>query len=246
MSERSLNIAGTVASIVGLLVTVLTVFFTEYKIMALISLFIFEIALVLIWFYYVKQKHRVVYPYEYEIQFQNAKYIFESPSKMEYELFAVIRITRPHLPNLIWKNTWSGRGNISIKSVYSNKIIPHKLDGTTGEISFYYPSSSAYKFGDIVVVAYKIICEDLANQNIPELNQYIRVPTELAVAEVVLTYKDENSPASFNFRPIETGSHSLVTFQKDSDIEFNKGLRSYRVVIPNPEMHHVYQIKWDS
>lgn len=245
MSDRVIAVLGTIASVLGLVVTIITVIFTEYKVISLISLFVLEIILAFIWLHYVKQKNKVVFPYDHENEYLMLRYVLETENKMEYEIIRVQKITKPNIPKLPLRVFWSGRGNITIESAFSNQKIDYNFDAKTGEISFYYPTPSVYKFGDIVVVHVRMLLEDTTNQNSPELSWHVRVPTKLCVMEVILKYKDGNSPASFNYRPVEGGGHSLITYQKERDVVFDTKSRSYRVVITNPITHYVYQLKWN-
>jgi hypothetical protein len=92
MTDRTLTILGTVASALGLVISIITVIFTEYKMASLISLFVVELIVILIWTYYAKQKNRVMFPYDYEVGIDAARYVFETESKMTYESTTVIKV----------------------------------------------------------------------------------------------------------------------------------------------------------
>ena len=72
MTEKSINIIGAFASVIALVITLLTVFFTEYKVISLVSLLVFETLCILIWIYYQRKKSKIIYPYEYEAECREA------------------------------------------------------------------------------------------------------------------------------------------------------------------------------
>jgi hypothetical protein len=245
MSNRTISILGVIVSGLGVIVSIITIVFTQYKIASLISLFVVEVFVIVIWLYYAKQKNKVLYPYEYEIKFRSLRYVFESEDKMCFECTEVLRITHPNVPHKQVRHFWSGRGNITLETPLIPQEPGKHVNGETGEISFNYPTLPASRFGDTVVVRYALHLEDMTGHNRPELYTRIKYPTDLLVMEVILTYKDNSGPASFGHRPVEDDPAAFLPYQNLIDLPFDTKLKSFRRVIPKPTLHHKYQIKWE-
>jgi hypothetical protein len=245
MTDRTINIIALVVSAVGLIVTVITVFFTNYKIAALISLFVVEAVIIGVWFFYAKKKHNLIYPYQYESDFRMLRYVFETADQMLFECTDALRITNPSLPSKPIKLFWSGRGNVKLDTPLLTRKPTLSADQITGEINFTYPTLPARKFGDTTAVHFSVQLEDSAGQNKPELYTRITYPVQIVVLEVVLKYKDKSNPAAFGSRLLEGQPSDLLPYQKISDIAFDEKTKSYRIVIPNPTLGHIYQLKWE-
>lgn len=227
-----------------MVVSIITVLFTQYKVISLISLFVVEVFVIMIWLYYAKQKTRSIYPYEYECKLRLSRYVFEAENKMSYEVTEILRITNPHVPGRQIKLFWSGRGTATLETPFLSQKPNFTIDGKNGEISFYYPTLPDQKFGDTAIIHFVLHLEDTTSLNKPELYTRITIPTAMIVMEVVLKYKDSALPASLS--STEDGDPSaFIAFQKLAEIPFDIKTKSFRSIIPNPILHHKYQIKWE-
>lgn len=245
MSNRTISILGLIISVLGVIVSAITIIFTQYKFISLLSLFVVEGFVVIIWWLYVRQKNKVLYPHDYESKFRAMKYVFESPNKMTCEVIEVFKITRPYMPRKPIKLFWSGRGQLTLETPLLSQEIKPAVDGLTGEIRFDYPLFPASKFGDVAVVAYKLNLEDATAENKPELYAQVNNPTDLLVMEVILRYKQDAQPAWFGSRRIEGDPSAFLAYEKIDDIPFDTNLKAFRRVISKPFLHHKYQIKWE-
>jgi len=226
-------------------VSIITIVFTQYKIASLISLFVVEIFVVVIWLYYARQKNRTLYPYPYECLLRETRYVFESENKMSYEMTEVIKITHPNLTNREIKLFWSGRGLVTLETPLLTHKPQFNIDGKTGEINFAYPTIPDRKFGDTAIVYFILTLEDSTELNIPELYTRITSPTRMLVMEVVLKYKESAKAAVLGNKPLEGDPYAFLGYQKLADLPFDIKTKSFRSIIPNPILHHNYQIKWE-
>lgn len=240
MSEKSINIIGAIASIIALIITLLTLIFTEYKVISLVSLLIFETICILIWIYYQRQQSKIVYPYQYEAECLVRRYVFESATRMEFEVVGVYRVTAPHLSVLPLSAHWSGRGPLSIESAFLKDNLDFNFDGKTGEISFNFPLSHTHRFGETIPVHFRMKLEDASRQNEPHNSLLIARPVRLLVLETSLKYKEHNPPAILYYMPPSV----YRVEQKEKEIPFDEATRSYRVIIPNPILGYEYRLKW--
>jgi hypothetical protein len=245
MSDRTLTVLGVIVSVLGLAVSVITVFFTDYKIAALISLFVVEAAMACIWFFFARQKNKAVYPYPYDCKLRLVRYVFDTPDKMTFELTEVSRITSPNIPEKLVKLTWSGRGKALLETPLLTQKPLLSFDGNSGEISFTYPTAPDRKFGDTSTIHFKLDLDDTSGSNRPELYTRITFPIQLVVMEVILKYKETSEPALVSSRLMEGQPSPFDSYQKLADLPFDAKSRSYRMIIPTPTLNHVYQIKWE-
>ncbi len=246
MSDRTLTLYGTIASVLGLAASIVAALFTQYKVVSLLSLFVVEAVVILIWLHYAKQKNRTIFPHPYEAELEYLRYVFDNENSMVYEVVVVLKVTSPSLPTKRVSSVWSGRGPVSLETPLLNEKLPMSVDGATGKIEFSYPLSPHHRFGDTAVSFYKLTLRDDTGHNVPELYLSVKRPTKLVIMEVCLKYKQTNPPASLGIVPAgDGGIRPITTFLPESAIQFDEQTKSYRVVIPNPRQGHVYQLKWD-
>lgn len=243
MSDKLISIVGTLASILGLLIAIYSVLFTQYQIFSLVSLIVFESICILIWLYYTKKRNLLSYPHPFEIKCIISRYTYEDDKTMELESIKVVKITKPYADKIEKSLSWSGRGNVKFESLFLNKSPLIKVDGQTGEVTFDYPIPSS-RFGDTIVEQFKLKMTDKTGENIPHLSYHAKYPTDLAVLEVILKYKDNNEPATFGFRTKFREGSSYTHEQKEKFVPFDLKTRSYRVEIPNPILGYTYAITW--
>lgn len=241
MSDKKITIIGTVASVFGLLLTIYVAMSPKDKVTLLISLILFETIGLIIWIYFVRAKNLLTSPYEYENECVIFREVYESEGKSEMEIINVIRVTTAHLSMLPISVIWSGKGNLKISSDFSGQDIQYNYDGRSGKISFNYPISQSYKFGDTVVIHYRINCDDITGDGAPEMAFFARKPTRLCVLETILKYKETNPPAIFSYAS-EVGAITINT--KIKDVNFDEKAKSYRVNIPNPTLNYAYKLTW--
>lgn len=243
LSDRTLVIIGAAASL-----GTMAVVFVGHPVVSLLSLLVLETVLIGVWFYYVRKKHNLLYPYPYEVSVVSYRYVFESRVKMTFEAVKVVKVTQANLAKLPLTYTWTGsRGNIVVKSEFfpGKKIREIDVDheSESGEIQVKYPVPPGCKVGENVVVHLRMGLEDSANQNEPKLSYSNTHPTRLCIMEVILDYKDKNPPAVLERRL--RSSSSLRQYQKEEDVEFHKKTRSYHVMVVDPRRECEYRLVWN-
>src|ERR1039458_5806195 len=83
---RSLDTWGAIASIVGFVASICMIVFTDCKAAALLSLLIAETVALLVWWHYCRKRSLCTHPFDHEELLQYIRYIFHSPTKMQYEV----------------------------------------------------------------------------------------------------------------------------------------------------------------
>lgn len=240
---RSLDTWGAIASIVGFIASICMIVFTDYKVAALLSLLIAETVALLVWWHYCRKRSLCVHPYDREEMLQYLRYVFFAPTKMQYEVVEVCRVTQPTLAALPVKLTWSGRGTVRVKSALVADEIPIASDGQSGELSFIFPLPEVKRFGESFVTQYVLELEDSGQQNIPKLSKSVRRPCGLLVFEAVLHYKSECPPAQLIWLPLDNPS-SLKGSTKIADIPFDVSTRSFRAVVAAPVLGRIVKSKF--
>ena len=242
MTQLTVNILGSIASILGLIVALLAVFSEEYRFLSVVSLLIVETLGIAVWIYYVRSRHKREYPYDWEAEFYLFRYIYDSPTKAHYEVIRSLRVTTHRLNQFPIRHWWNGRGNISLRSIYSAEEIPFEHDGKTGTIKFNYPLHKDYTFGDSLTTHYTFDLEDMSKTESPDLSLLVMTQVKLVVFEVVLKYKQENANAVFSDKLIEDSSAHMGT--KICEIPFDPHRRTYRKVFSNPTIGYTYRLNW--
>jgi hypothetical protein len=192
---RSLDTWGAIASIVGFVASICMIVFTDYKAAALLSLLIAETVALLVWWHYCRKRSLCTHPFDHEELLQYIRYIFHSPTKMQYEVVEICRVTKATVASHPVKLTWSGRGTAKVKSALVADEIPISSDGQSGGLSFVLPLPEVKRFGETFTAQFAVDLEDSSQQNIPKLSKSVRRPCGLLVFEVVLKHRNECPPA---------------------------------------------------
>lgn len=241
-SDRQVAVIGTVASILGLCVSI----FTQYKFASLISLLIFETSALIIWVHYVRQRNTAIFPYAYEYTLIYHRYTYNTQTEMDYEVLMILKVTCSMLSELPIPAWWYGSGTIAIKDLVSGKAIGHKVDGTTKQIFFHYPLDRAYRFDEAIVVRFFMKLHDPGDQELPELSKRIDRPTQLYISEVCLKYKEDNPAATLSTGLMSTDLHNpfRIIYQPLDKAEFDKVTKTYRAVFTHPKVGYIYRMDW--
>ncbi len=242
--SRTLDTLGAIASIVGFVASICMIALTDYKVAALVSLLIAETVIVAVWWHYVRRRNACVHPFEREEVFQYVRYVFDTPTKMSYEVTEVSRIMQPVVTAIPVKLTWSGRGTVSVRSHLIQGEIPFTSDGQTGELSFSFPLSEPRRFGETVLIQYTLELEDTSQQNVPKLSKTVRRPCQFFILEAVLRHRSVCQPAQLVWVPLDNPSH-LRPASKIADVPFDTFTHSYRISLPCPIVGRSYQLHWN-
>ena len=158
------------------------IFFTDFKVAALVSLLVAESVIVGAWVFYARKFRVVTHPYPREDVLDYVRYIFDSPTSVTYDVTEVFRVTEPMIDHVPIKLTWSGRGSIRVSSELVGSEIQPSIDGQTGKISFNFPLLEPKRFGDVVIVHYRLELTDDSKQNVPQLTKNTRRPCQMIVS----------------------------------------------------------------
>ncbi len=242
--RRQVALWGAIASIVGLFITAISLVFSKYPVLSLLSLLLFETALICVWWYYQSKVVKRDFPYKREDMLRYERYIFEDRFHIICETLTAIKITEPYLTEIPIKGAWSGRGEISVSSPLHHEPLPLTLDSATGEFIGTYPLLEPKRFGDTAVVYYQMDLKDKSKENKPYYGVNITLPTGLLIIEVQLKQVKNSSPAVFGYYAIEP-PRAVPQLQGTKRIKFDVDTRSYRVVIPNPIIGRSYRLEWE-
>ena len=242
MESDRLTKWGSLASIVGVVVAIAGLAFSEYKLVSMISLLVFETAVLAVWWFYARKRTLMLYPHEWEELYSHARYVIRDPDRMLFERYMVIRVTSPTLSRIPIKLAWTGKGTLTVTSVLHQGPLPFAHDASSGVASFDLPLPML-RFGDTAIVHYAADCQDQAHVNQPLLAKLIERPTGVSIMEAVLEYKEEAPPAKYCYR---AGAVPLSGYTTPlEEVEFDKATRSYRVVTLSPVLDRIYELSWE-
>jgi len=175
-------------------------------------------------------------------QFDNiltiTKYEFETESKISYEVFRTIQVTSSRLTTFEIKPRFTCNSIVKVSSIYFPSF-DLKMN-ENNELIFDYPIPKENNIGDIITINYKLEFSD----DKKELKPYAAFKTEndtrLEVHEIILRYRDFNSPAKLY--KMKTSIDYEYVFIKE--IDFNQISKSYRVEIIDPDPDCFYKLEW--
>jgi hypothetical protein len=242
--NRTIDFWGSLASIIGLVLALFTIVFSEYTIATFVSLLAFETTVLLVWIFYNRSKIKMLYPYEWEETLRLERYVFVDQTHVSNETVSAIRSTKPVLTHIPVKAYWTGIGEIAITSRFHREKLDYGFDVKSGALTFDYPLGSARRFADPAVVHYIITMTDKTGENLPYFSVGITRPTELLMMEVVLGHKEQSSPAQFGYMRIEE-SRGIPHLNEIQQIDFDPATRTYRVEVANPIVGRRYRLSWE-
>lgn len=234
---------GTIASILGFLASILMIFFTDFKVAALISLLVAETAIVGVVWFYAKRRASLSHPFEREDVLDHVCYRFESLTKISYEVTEIFRVTQSHLDNVPIELTWSGRGKVHVESCLHKGEIQPNVDGQTGKIRFSLPLTEPKRFGDTAMTHYRLDLEDEGHQNVPQLSKNVKRPCQMVIFEVQLNFLQNCGDAKLTWRERDDSDLGQPHFIKN--IPFDKASKTFRVAITDVCVGRKYQLRWE-